>query len=269
MRKFLVATILTVATTGCAWTTPGPGEEAVITRYPLLFGSGGVSPTPVATGRKFFLLTTHATIVNIQPQRVDMEFEDLMTNDGVPLDFHAVVTLQVINSVQLVKEFSPNGTIMTAFTKNLDQPFRTAVRDEVKKHGMNETAITVTAAEEIDTAATDHMARIIAEKQIPLRLLDLSLGRANPPDSVQGQRVETATQQQRSLTEQQRKLAEDQRKLAEESRAAADAAYNDKMNLTPTQYLQLESIKMWKEVCGGGKCTVLAGGGIMPTYDVK
>jgi len=43
--------------------------------------------------------------------------------------------------------------------------------------------------------------------------------RANPPDAIKNQRIETATQEQRIQTEQQTKLAEVQRKSAEEARA--------------------------------------------------
>ena len=41
----------------------------------------------------------------MQPRRIDAEFTDLMTSDGVPIDFHAVITLQVIDSVKLVRDF--------------------------------------------------------------------------------------------------------------------------------------------------------------------
>ena len=117
------------------------------------------------------------------------------------------------------------------WTRNLDQPFRTAVRDAVKAHGMNEMAIQATAADEVDRVVTEHLLTIIKETGVPVRILDVSLGRANPPDAILHQRVETAAQEQRINTEKQKKLAEDQRKLAEESRAAADQAYNQKMGL--------------------------------------
>jgi hypothetical protein len=43
----------------------------------------------------------------------------------------------------------------------------------------------------------------------------MTVGRANPPDSVKNQRIEAAAQQQRIQTETQRKLAEDSRLQAE------------------------------------------------------
>ncbi len=87
---------------------------------------------------------------------------------------------------------------------------------------------------------------------MPVKILDVSLGRANPPDAILHQRVETAAQEQRINTEKQKKLAEDQRKLAEESRAAADQAYNQKMGLNTEQYVALQAIQMQRDVCAQG-----------------
>ena len=57
------------------------------------------------------------------------------------------------------------------------------------------------------------------DKQLPVRLITMTVGRAKLPDAIKSQRIETAAQEQRVQTEKQIKLAEDQRKAAEESRA--------------------------------------------------
>ena len=72
----------------------------------------------------------------------------------------------------------------------------------------------------------------------------MTVGRANPPDAIKNQRIETAAQEQRANTEKQRKLAEDQRLQAELSRANADNAYRNQMSLSPEQFLRLEAIHM-------------------------
>ena len=64
-----------------------------------------------------------------------------------------MVTLQVIDSVKLVRDFgadSAQNGVPGFWVRNLDQPFRTAVRRAVKAHGMNEMAIQATAAEDVD-----------------------------------------------------------------------------------------------------------------------
>jgi len=98
----------------------------------------------------------------------------------------------------------------------------------------------------------------------------MTVGKANPPDSVKNQRIETATQEQRIQTEQQTKLAEVQRKSAEEARAAADNAYRQAIGLSPEQYVQLKRIEMEQRVCADGKCTFIENsGGALPTFGVK
>ena len=277
MKKVAIAVVAAaigsvVALSACSTVQPDAGHEAVLVRKPLIFGSGGVDETPVKTGLKYVAFTTEGIDVNMQPRRIDAEFTDLMTSDGVPIDFHAVITLQVIDSVKLVRDFGAdagNDGMPGFWVRNLDQPFRTAVRDAVKAHGMNEMAIQATAADEVDRVATDHLLAIIKETGVPVKILDVSLGRANPPDAILHQRVETAAQEQRINTEKQKKLAEDQRKLAEESRAAADQAYNQKMGLNTEQYVALQAIQMQRDVCAKGTCTFIYGANATPMLNLR
>jgi len=277
MKKVAMALVLGVvfmvaALSACSTVQPDAGHEAVLVRKPLLFGSGGVDATPVKAGLKYVAFTTRGIDVNMQPRRIDAEFTDLMTLDGVPIDFHAVISLQVIDSVKMVRDFGadvdPSG-IPGFWMRNLDQPFRTAVRDSVKAHGMNEMAIQATASEQVDNVVTEHLLRIVKETGVPVRILDVSLGRANPPDAILHQRVETAAQEQRINTEKQKKLAEDQRKMAEESRAAADQAYNQKMGLNTEQYVALQAIQMQRDVCSKGTCTFIYGANATPLLNLR
>lgn len=266
------AILSVVALSACSTVQPDAGHEAVLVRKPLIFGSGGVDDTPVKTGLKYVAFTTEGVDVNMQPRRIDVEFTDLMTSDGVPIDFHAVLTLQVIDSVKLVRDFGADtgaDGIPGVWTRNMEQPFRTAVRDAVKAHGMNEMAIQATAAADVDRVVTEHLLTIVKETGVPVRILDVSLGRANPPDAILHQRVETAAQEQRINTEKQKKLAEDQRKLAEESRAAADQAYNQKMGLNTEQYVALQAIQMQRDVCAKGGCTFIYGANATPMLNLR
>lgn len=251
---------------GCSVFSPDPGHEIVLVKKPFFFGHGGVVDEPVTTGRTFGAITTGGIDVYMQPQRFDVEMEDTMTKDGVPIDFHAVVSIQITDSVKLIRTFGEDW-----YKNNLDQPFRTAVRQAVRKRGMNETAISTTALDEIDAEIRDDMIAFFKQINLPMKLITMTVGRANPPDSVKHQRIETATQEQRIQTEQQRKLAEDQRMKAEQSRANADNAYRESMHLSPEQFIQLETIKMQVVVCGpGGKtgCTFIQNG-VAPVYDLN
>ena len=145
-----------------------------------------------------------------------------------------------------------------------------AVRDAVKKRNMQEMAIDQTAADAVGREVADAAKNIVAQTGVPIILTAVNVGRVNPPDAIKNQRIDTAAQEQRAITEQQRKLAEDQRKAAEQSRANADNAYREEMQLSPEQFIQLETIKMEQSVCAtAGTCTLFVGGTPTPMLNVK
>lgn len=262
---------MAVFTAACSSVVPDAGQQAVLTKKPWFFGAGGVDPVPVQTGRAYVALSTSATYVDVRPRQQEVSFDDLFTMDGVPLDFQAAIQYQITDAVKLVKDFGADDSEhgMGFFRRTLDQKFRQIVRDAVKKRGLNEMAISVTAAQAVDAEVTEEFDAVVSALGVPIKLISVTLGRANPPDAIKHQRVATAEQEQRSNTEKQRKLAEDQRLAAEQSRAAADNAYREAMRLSPEQFLQLEAIKMQRDVCVGGKCQFFLGAGVVPTLPVR
>lgn len=230
------------------------GEEAVLIDKPLIFGHGGVQSNPVTTGRSYIWPTTSYVLVDKKPQQFTEHFDDLMSSDGVPLKFDAALRLIVLDSVALVQKFGEKW-----YENNVEVEFRNRVRQAVRKHGMNETAISTVA---IDDEVTDAMSGYLVKAGIPVKLVKVTIGKANPPDAVKDQRIETAKQEQRKNTEDKRKLAEDARKDAETSRAKADEAYLKELNLNSEQFVMLETIKMQREVCGRSEsnCTFVLGG---------
>jgi regulator of protease activity HflC (stomatin/prohibitin superfamily) len=249
---------------GCGFASPDAGHEAVLVMKPWLFGHGGVYPEAVKTGRSVIAITTHVVDVSVVPEQYKVHFDDLMSLDGVPLDFDAIIRLQVMDSVRLVRDFGPKW-----YENNLEKELANRVRQSVRKHGMNETAISTVAIEQIDQEVSAMMEKYIQEAKIPIKLIQVTVGKANPPDAIKNQRIATAAEQQRQLTEQQRKLAEDQRRFAEESRAKADQAYQAQMQLSLAQFLQLEQLKTWREVCKQGNCSFVVGVDAIPMASVR
>jgi regulator of protease activity HflC (stomatin/prohibitin superfamily) len=264
LAVFGLGVVIALLSASCSVFAPDAGHEIVLIEKPWLFGHGGVDDQPVKTGRTWAAVTTQGVDVYVQPQKYEIEMHDTMTSDGVPISFHAIMVLQITDSVTLIRNFGPAW-----YVNNLEEPFKTMVRQAVRKRGMNETAISTTALDAIDAEIRDQLIAFIKEKAIPVRLITMTVGRANPPDAIKNQRIETAAQEQRVQTEKQIKLAEDQRKAAEESRAAADNAYRLSLGLSPEQFVQLERIKMEREVCAAGKCTFISNAGAMPTIPVR
>ena len=265
MRKFSVLSsllALAILNVACSSVEPNAGEEAVLVYKPMLLGNGGCGPDIVRTGLTWVAPTTSGIIVNVQPRQQHITLDDLMTSDGVPLDFTAAVQYIITDSRKLVCDFGADDGAhgMGFFQRVLLQPFLTITRNAVKKHGLNEMAISVSAAELVDKEVEANFLKTLAETGVPIKLLGVSLGRANPPDSIKNQRIATAEQQQRIQTERQKGLAEDERALAESKRAIADKAYNDKLGINLEQWLGLQKIEAFRQVCGGGKCTIVTDG---------
>lgn len=260
MRKSVVIVgllCLALTMTGCTVVNPDVGHERVLVEKPMIFGHGGVDPEPVKTGLTFVAFTTTDIDVNMQPVQYEEKFLDLMSSDGVPLDFDTTIALQVTDSVDLIKRFGSDW-----YQNNVEREFANTVRQAVRTHGMNEMAISTTAIDDVDAQVANHLSQYLKQISMPVTLLRVTVGRANPPDSVKNQRIETAQQEQRVQTEQQTKLAEDARRAAEQSRAEADNAYRNALGLNPEQFLELQRINMELKVCGtgGGHCTFIVNG---------
>jgi len=253
MKTLALAMILLLS--ACSVYAPDAGHEVVLIEKPWFFGHGGVEPNPVLTGRTWAAWSTDGVDVYMQPERYEEELDDTMSADGVPLGFRAVINLQVTDAVTLVKNFGPDW-----YKNNVEQEFAQLVRQSVRKRGMNEMAISTTAIDSVDAEVNAGIAGFLKDKALPVKLITMTVGRANPPDAIKNQRIETAAQEQRVQTEKQIKLAEDQRKAAEESRAAADNAYRQAIGLSPEQYVQLKRIEMERVVCAEGKCTFIETG---------
>lgn len=252
--KKLLCIIALAGLSACSNVTTEPNEEKVLNGKPWFFGNGGVYDTPVK-GSEWVAWTTQAIPVNMQPEQHMLELKDLMTSDGVPLDFDASIVTQVTDSVALVKRFGTNW-----YDNNIRTELLSYVRDAVKKHGLNETAISTTAAAAIDDEVSTRLEAYLKKTTFPVRLIRFTVGRANPPDSVKSQRIDTATQEQRVLTMQKTTLAEIERAKAEEKRAEADRAYQNGLGLDSAQFVQLRSLDTLKEVCGEKNCTFVQQG---------
>lgn len=274
MRKkflgMLLVLFVCVSMVACSEAAPDAGHEVVVVEKPWVFGDGGIRPESVKTGRQYFAPSSEMLDVNMQPRQQQFTFDDLFTSDGVPLDFHVSVQYQITDAVKLAKDFGADDTAqgMGFFLRVLDRPFQSLVRDAVKKHGLNEMAIIVTAANEVDAEVTSRFAEVIKATGVPIRLQSVTLGRANPPDAIKHQRIATAEQEQRQNTEKQAMLAEDQRLGHEKSRAAADNGYREAMHLSPEQFVQLKQMETLKEVCSHSPCTFISGG-VGTMYTIK
>lgn len=98
------------------------------------------------------------------------------------------------------------------FENNVRAEFTNRVRQSVRQHHSNALVINSAAIDSVDSEVKQAMTDYVALVHLPTEVMDVTVGRANPPPEIIAQRVETAREQQRKLTEDQRKLAEDARR---------------------------------------------------------
>ena len=265
--RALWAGILGLTVAGCSSYAPDAGHEVVLIQKPWFFGHGGVVDDPVTTGRVWTAITTEGVDISMQPQRREEDMNDIMSSDGVPLGFHAIITLQVTEAVGLVTKFGPDW-----YQNNVEQQFQQLIRQAVRKHDMNQVAINPTAVGDIDNEVRSGLETFFHSQALPVQILTMTVGRAIPPDAIKDQRIQTATQEQRIQTEKQVTLAEEQRALAEAARAKADNAYRQAIGLTPQEFIELQRINMQALVCGPQgrtNCTFIQNGSATPVMDVR
>lgn len=248
IKKFVILASL-VFLAACGVVSPDNGQQAVLISKPWIIGHGGVQNTPILPGRTFTAVTTDAVYIDMLPENWTMDFDDIMSSDGVPLTFHAALRVQVVDSVKLYKGFGEQW-----FLNNLSNEWQTAVRQAVRKRGMNETAIGSSAIPAIDAEVFNELTAYVKRANLPVKIIAANVGKANPPRAIKDQRIQTAQQQQRQLTMIEMEKAEKSRLGAESARAQADNAYRVDMNLTPDQFLRLETIKMQEVACQHGTC---------------
>jgi regulator of protease activity HflC (stomatin/prohibitin superfamily) len=253
----IIAGVIATSMMGCTTAHPDAGYQAVLVQKPYFFGHGGVDPQPVQSGLTYVAPSTQVIYVCMQPIQQEVKLDDLMTRDGVPVSFDAVIRVQVQDAVDLIRRFGEQW-----YQNNVERQFANLIRQSVRNRGLNEVAIDSSAVDAIDHEVATGMEQYLKQINMPVSLVAVTVGRAIPPDAIKNQRIETAEQQQRIITEGQKKLAEDARKAAETSRADADNAYRNAMNMSPDQYLELMRINMQHDACtnGDAHCTLILNG---------
>lgn len=221
------------------------------------------------------------TSINVfmQPMTFDEEFKDIMPKDNNPIDYHAAVRLRVTDAVALVKNFDGSDTPDKGnpfwYSANVQRPFQTMNRQELRQYSMPQLALEQAVVLDVETNLKSQLTAYFKNIRrrdgkpggLPVEVQDVTLGRISPQKEITDAYNQTGVEQQRAKTETQRAAAELVRKQAETNRALADKAYQENMNLTAPQYIQLMQIRMCADKQGG--CTVILNGGAQPMVQVK
>lgn len=257
--------MMTISMTSCHFVSPDADEEAVLIYKPWIFGHGGVDDEPVTTGLTWCWATTHSEIFKITPQRYDIEFDDIMSNDNTPLDYATYITLQIIpgKSPILMKNYGIDW-----FKNNIEATYRNFVREEISKHSpfdlMSNREVCTQIDMNVKRKLDEHIANLSKTKEFPIVCREVITGRAKPNDQQLKEMNNTAAAIQARQTQERITEREQAREKAETARAMADKAYMREMNLTPDQFIMLKIIEK-----GNPNIDVVMGGGSSPIWNVR
>lgn len=219
------------------------GEEGVLIYKPWVFGHGGVDPEPITTGMTWTVWSTKVDRVSIKPFNINENFDDLITKDNNPVDFSVHMTFKhidgktpiLVEKFGMTKEDEPNSGW---YPSKIQQPLRNDVREFVKDYSMFDISTNPAIANKLQEVVAKKVQEFIKREGMPTTLMNVSVGKVMPPQSVVDATLATAAQKQNVLTQEARVKAEQSREIAEKASARADKAYMQEMQMTPQQYLK-------------------------------
>jgi regulator of protease activity HflC (stomatin/prohibitin superfamily) len=264
--NFCLVGILLISMSSCYRVKPNGDQESVLIKKPLFFGHGGVDSEPISAGASWCVWTTDHIEFTITPQTITENFENMIPSDNTPVSFSAHLKCQVVSgkTPQLYKEFGEDWYI-----NSLQSTFRTMVRDYACEYTMFELTSKRNLSSTLEKKIHDKLKKYAKSLNIPVNILQVSIGQITPPQEVLNETKNTSAQNQSILTQDARAKAELSRKQAEINKAIADKSYQNEMGMTITQYLSLRQLEIEKEkielIKDKKDITIIFGQGSIPT----
>lgn len=268
MKKFFIVAIIALVSlsmTSCHFVSPDADEEAVLISKPVFWGHGGVDTDPVETGLAWCWWTTHSEYFKTTPQRYDLPFDDIMSNDNTPLDYGTYVTLQIKKgkSPMLLKNYGVDW-----FKNNVEAKYRNFVREEVSKYDpfdlMSNREVIAKIDQQVKKNLDKYFEELNNKAEFPVICTEVITGRAKPNKLQLDEMNKTAAAIQAKQTQERTVEKEMARAKAEQKRAEADKAYMKEMNLTPDQFITLKIIEK-----SNPNIDIVMGGGTSNMWNIR
>ncbi|MBM3261131.1 hypothetical protein FJY93_01795 [Candidatus Kaiserbacteria bacterium] len=259
------------------------GHVGVFKYQPYFFGSGGLDPQ-VTTGpaRVYTWRSTTTLPVRAAPSTLSIHVDDLTSHDRIPLDFDIAITFFLADPAKapaMIEHFG-GGTETTFHTLVLQKTGETItgelmsfLRNEVRHYhsqvfiaAQNEDGTESDGASRVEVNTRTYINEFLAKNGAGMiKVANIALGRANPPENVRNQIAATTAQAQQVKTEQERRRAANEREETEKAVAAADLAYIKKLGLTNDQFIAFKTLDAIRSVCQSGVTCVLTVPGVPVT----
>lgn len=247
MKKITTIILLAISITSmtsCYRVKPDAGQESVLVYKPFFIGHGGVDDTPVSTGATWCVMTTDHKEFPITPITITEDFTNMIPSDNTPVSFSVYLKCQIQKgrTPELYKNFSADW-----YAHSLQASFRTMVRDKASAFKMFDLASKREISSQLERDIFKDISEYSKKLNLPVDLLQVSIGAITPPEQVLTETKNTAAQNQSILTQSARANAELSRKQAEINKAIADNAYKNQMGMSVAEYLSLRHLEIEKE----------------------
>lgn len=236
LLMLMVGMIMSI--TSCSSDLVDQGSRGLVIKRPYIFGTDGVE---VANeGRVYYAWSSNLVPINVRPDRVKEDFDDLTSSDRTSVYFDIYFTMQPLAD-QVDVLYTNFG--LDWYAKNVEQEFRNMVRDKAKTYDMNQLCNDPKTSSEICAYLQSEGEKMLKKLGIPVKLLAVNMSAVNPPQAVIVERNATAAARQREQTINQNTKNEVQRQQTEKERAIADKMYQTQMNLSTEQYMELQRLQ--------------------------
>lgn len=255
--------------TSCHSAAPNADEEAVLTYQPVMWGHGGVDPEPISTGLTWCWFSTKVDTFKIVPVKNQVDMEDLVSNDNTPLDFHTVIITQIVKGKTpiLLQNYGKNW-----FSTNLYNHYCNRVRDYVSQHSpfdlMSNREVLNGIDKKVLKEMQDYVAELSTEKEFPVVIKNVIIGRAIPNAEQLEEMNKTAKAVQAKQTQEREAEVQLAREKVERLRAQADKAYREELGLSVEQLISLKWIETIAEK-QGANIDVLVGDNTSHMWNVR
>ncbi|MBP3553426.1 MAG: SPFH domain-containing protein, partial [Bacteroidaceae bacterium] len=115
----------------------------------------------------------------------------------------------------------------------------------------------------------NHIAALSKERELPIRVVNVIVGRAIPNGPQKEEMDRTAAANQAKRTEESRREMLVAREAAERQRAIADKAYQKELGLSTDQFIQLRAWEIIEKKEGANIDVLVGSGGTASMWNVR
>lgn len=241
--KCFIMLVVSIIATSCQLAVVDGDEVGVFIKQPLFFGEGGVDNNPLLQGSEWCVFSTDFVTYKSVNIKYSESFDDIASDDGTPLDMTAHVFIRIVpeKAAVLHKNYGPEW-----YNNNIKEVFRERVRNFISTYNMrsliSEREIYDSVKLDIIQDLREYVSYCGKTKEFPIEITNVIVDKAKPNEGVLEELNNTAIFMQQSQTEGMKQEMQKQRDKTEYLRAIADKRYQQTMNLSSDQFIQLKAL---------------------------